>query len=160
KFDKPRKLIKIFTFLSIVIPLSTFLIRLVGKFPFWAFWLLTYYGTIWTFGHYNKSNCGIQETPHLNFYVKRKTFLLWFLIESFLFLTIGWYLVPIRGPVALVVVYFSLFAAGGLIYGLGDVTCPHCGAINAGRRIKATDEQTDYHCCICKKEFSHYHGPL
>jgi len=160
KFDKPNKLMQIFFFLSICIPLSTFIIRLVGRFPFWAFWLLSYYGTIWAFGHYNKSKCDIQEdfTKGINFYVTRKMFLPWFFIESILFLTIGWYHVPIRGPVAFFVVYFLLFAAGGLIYGLGDVTCPHCRAINAGRRSKATDEQNEYRCCICKKIFSHYKG--
>jgi len=161
KFDKPSRLMQMFFFLSICIPLSTFIIRLVGRFPFWAFWLLSYYGTIWAFGHYNKSKCDLQgDLPQIaNFYVKRKMFLTWFLIESILFLAIGWYLVPIRGPVALLVVYFLLFAAGGLIYGLGDVTCPHCGAINAGQRSKATDEQKDFRCCICKKKFSHYLDP-
>ncbi len=160
KFDKPNILIKIFFLLSIFIPLSTFIIRLVGHFPFWGFWLFSYYGTIWTFGHYNKSNCDVKEdlSKGTNFYVTRKMFLLWFIFESILFLTIGWYHVPIRGPVALFVVYFLLFAAGGLIYGLGDVTCPHCRAINAGRLNKVINKQNEYHCCICKKIFSHNKG--
>lgn len=169
KIRDPRNTLNIFLVLSISIPLSTLIIRLVGRFSFWVFWLLAFYGTIWAFGNFNKSNGDIrgdlpQKVPSFftksppAFYITRTMFLAWFLFESFMFLTIGWYLVRIRGREALLIVYFLLFAAGGLIYGLGDVTCPHCQAINAGRRIKATDEYTNYRCYICKKEFSHIYG--
>ncbi|MFX0195397.1 MAG: hypothetical protein ACFFCW_04670 [Candidatus Hodarchaeota archaeon] len=160
KIKYPRNTMNVFIVLSITIPLSTLIFRLVGRFTFWIFWLLAFYGTIWAFGYFNKSNCDmhgdlLQKDPSLDFYITRKMFLAWFLFESFMFLTIGWYLVRIRGREVLLIVYFLLFAAGGLIYGLGDVTCPHCHAINAGRRIKTTEEYTDYRCCICMKEFSH-----
>lgn len=163
KIRDPRNTLNIFLVLSIGIPLSTFIIRFVGRFTFWIFWLLAFYGTIWAFGYFNKSHCDVQgdqlqKIPSDPFYITRTMFLAWFLFESLMFLTIGWYLVRIREREALFVVYFLLFVAGGLIYGLGDVTCPHCHAINAGRRIKATDEYTDYRCCICKKEFSHIYG--
>ena len=153
---KPRTLLVMFTILSVGVPLSTWPTRIVGRFPFWFFWLMVFYGTIWSFGYFNRSYAErITQNKSHPFTVTRILFLFWFITESIAFLLIGWVFVPIRGPVALFVTYFLLFAVGGLIYGLGDATCPHCTAINSGNRIKSTENRTDYQCLVCKKEFSH-----
>ncbi len=153
------KILTLFTIISLAIPFTTLIFRLVGRFIFWIFWTISFYGTMWAFGYFNRSNCHIngdlRQNPSHSFYISRKIFILWFLLQSFFFLIIGWYLVLIRGPYSLYVIYFWLFAALGLIYGLGDVTCPHCGAINAGQRIISTAESIEYRCCVCKQEFSH-----
>ena len=52
---KPRTLLVVFTILSVGVPLSTWPTRIVGRFPFWIFWLMVFYGTIWSFGYFNRS---------------------------------------------------------------------------------------------------------
>lgn len=158
----PQRLIKLLIFLSIVVPLSAFIIRLVGNLFFWAFWALVFYSTIWAFGNYNRAYCGTNTTTTGGIvrrvrFINRKHFLSWFLLETIFFFSLGWFEL-IRNFTVLLILFFAIFGIFGLVYGLADITCPHCGAINGGIKLNEDEDRINYLCCVCNLNFSHSKG--